>query len=224
MFWSSLKSVFLPQSSGPSLLSHFPSLILLCILDVDLAFTVTSRMIKELSRFCSLLTGYQLEARNDAIIPKFFKNRFTGNGNNNNVSEITFKYKYTTVEAITVILLHQTSLTTVAIYYCGYHVDIERKEIIPVSDHFRASGHYLQLIPRSYPKLQATDLHYNEMDRDVDKQGEWVCKNLSTLPVRIEDPDTKDNILKAVTLWRVEYRSQWQKKMTGATTVAEENA
>lgn len=69
MFWSPLKSVFPSWSRGSSLLSLLPSLTLLYMLGFDPAFTVSSRTIKELPRFCPLLNGYQLEGHSGAIFP-----------------------------------------------------------------------------------------------------------------------------------------------------------
>ncbi|KAG9069467.1 hypothetical protein KI688_010370 [Linnemannia hyalina] len=101
-----------PSIERPFLAIALPEFDIALILDFDPAFTVSSSMIKELQRFCPLLTGYQLEDHNSTIIPKFLKSRFTGNGDNNNISEITFKYRHTTVKGIAVILLHETSFKT----------------------------------------------------------------------------------------------------------------
>ncbi|OAQ32530.1 hypothetical protein K457DRAFT_16095 [Linnemannia elongata AG-77] len=123
--------------------------------------------------------------------PQVSQQHFPCNGNNNNISKITSNYEYTTVEALTAIYLHQASLKSAVAYYREYHVDIEREEIIPVLDHFRISGHHLQLTPRSCLKPQVIDLHYHKMDMDVVEQGGWVCKNLIILPIRIKVLDTR---------------------------------
>ncbi|KAF8944354.1 hypothetical protein BGZ47_004360 [Haplosporangium gracile] len=162
---SSLMSLHLSAAAVPAskqdLLAHYvPASALIPSLSSTISplqgpskLKVSSRTIKELPQFYPLLSGYQLEDATGAIIPKFLKNKLTGN--TNNISNITFKYEHThtTVEVITVLLLHQELMKIVVTYYRGHHADIEREEIDPVSDHFRASGHHLQLLPRSCPKL-----------------------------------------------------------------------
>ncbi|KAF9547127.1 hypothetical protein EC957_008807 [Mortierella hygrophila] len=185
--------------SRPSILSYFPNLTTLHTWSRDTSYTIPWNGIKEeLSRHCPRLIGYQLEDSTGAIVHDFLANI----ANNNNVSRIMFEYCHISSNTITAILMHQTFLKSVEQFTPSSDFDLEREVVAPVSSHFQASGHLLQLIPRCCPRLVSLCLMSHEMDMDVVERGEWACRNLVVLKIRVKGLDTKEKILKAVALWR----------------------
>ncbi|KAG0202237.1 hypothetical protein BGX33_009816 [Mortierella sp. NVP41] len=217
LLYSPLKQLFPPEPAGPSFLSYFPNLITFATSDFDDSFVITTNRIKEdLSRYCPLVTGYRLEDHTGAIVPSFCTNIAT------NPPEIVFLHKHTSLETITAILLHQATIKTIMAFYMQHGFDHERDEVASVSDHFQASGQFLQLIPRCCSQLKTLDLHFHEMDMDVVEMGVWACKDLTTLQIRVKGLDTKDKILKAIALWRAGCWRRWQERATGVPIVMEE--
>ncbi|KAF9138983.1 hypothetical protein BGX30_008523 [Mortierella sp. GBA39] len=194
-----LTSILPTDLTRPSLLSYFPNLTTLHTWNHDTRYTIPWNRIKEeLSRHCPRLTGYQLEDSIGAILPNFLANL----PNNNNVSRIMFNYKTISSDTITAILMHQAFLESVKQFTPSSGFALEKEEVAPVSSHFQESGHLLQLIPRCCSRLVSLCLMSHEMDMDVVERGEWACKNLMMLRIRVKGLDTKETILKAVALWR----------------------
>ncbi|KAF9134240.1 hypothetical protein BGW39_007711 [Mortierella sp. 14UC] len=209
-FGSTLKSLFQDPSAGPSLLSYFPSLKTLHVISKDATFSVLSARIKEdLSRYCPHLIGFRLEGSTGTIVPKFTSIADTA-------SKICFTYKHLSLETITAILLHQATLTTIE----QFHFDFEKDEVPTVSDHFQEAGRFLQLIPKSCSHLATFILPSHEMDMDEVEKGEWVCKDLKSLRIRIKGLDTEEKILKAIAMWRKGCWRRWQDR--AGTPVGEE--
>ncbi|KAK3845519.1 MAG: hypothetical protein J3R72DRAFT_435971 [Linnemannia gamsii] len=211
---SSLKSLFQTPSTGPSLLSYFPRLKTLATFNSDTSFTIPLSQIKEdLLRYCPDVTRYWLDDYTGAIVSEFLLNIA------NACTELTYNYKYTSLEIITGLLLHQSTLQTVH-QYRNNGFDYEAETVLPLSDHFRQSGRFVQLIPRGCSQLRSLILHSHEMDMDVVEDDKWTCKGLHTLRIRIKDLDTKEKILKAIALWR---KGCWRRRREKAgTPVGEE--
>ncbi|KAF9134234.1 hypothetical protein BGW39_007705 [Mortierella sp. 14UC] len=207
IFGSSLKSIFQVPRTGPSLLSYFPRMKILCTFNFDPSASIPSDMIKgDISTYCPNITGYGLEDRTGAIVTVLLTTIA------DKVSFICFKYEKLSSEFITALLMHQTSLMMVQHFLSPYGLELEMEGVPPVSSHFQASGRYLQLIPRGCSRLVVLDLHAHEMDMNEVDKGEWVCKDLMTLRIRVKDLDTKDKILKAIALWRKGCWRRWQEK------------
>lgn len=216
LFCASLRSIFVVAPGGRSLLYYFPGLKCLSVYNFEPSFTVSSARIKEdTTRYCPSLTGYRLEDTTGAIVPEFLTNIA------NNVSEVVFIHGHLSLETITAILLHQSTLKIVWHFYVHRDLELEKADIPPVSTHFEGSARYLQLIPRCCSQLEVLDLHFHEMDMDVVEQGRWVCKDIRTLRIRIKGLDTKEKIIKAIALWRKGCWRRWQEK-AGTTVVEEE--
>jgi hypothetical protein len=130
-------------------------------------------------------------------------------------------YHCTSPEVITSILLHQNSLKAVSVFCSDNIFSASRHEVIPVSDHFQASGRLLQLIPRGCPHLEVLSLHLHEMDMDEVEKGEWACKNLRTLRVRIKGLDTKKKISKALSQWYADLVTTSERRWSAAKTITE---
>ncbi|KAF9930119.1 hypothetical protein FBU30_000869 [Linnemannia zychae] len=64
----------------------------------------------------------------------------------------------------------------------------------------------------SCPKLEILDLHLYEMEMDDIEGGEWVCKDLKKLRIRVYGLNTKESILRTVELWRKGCRERWRKQ------------
>lgn len=215
-FSSNLEKIFDVTRAGPSLLSYFPNLITLSTFAFSPDSTISPTRIKEdINRYCTRLTGYQLVDKTGAIVPDFLTTIA------DNVSEICFLYPNISLETITAILLHQATLKTVQHFFLDNDFSFEQEEVFSVSDHFQASGQYIQLIPRCCPLLERLNIHGHEMDIDLLEPGKWICRDLKELRIRIKGLDTKEKILRAIALWRMGCRRRLQKK-SGISVTAEE--
>ncbi|KAK3845517.1 MAG: hypothetical protein J3R72DRAFT_435965 [Linnemannia gamsii] len=211
---SSLKSLFQPPSTGPSLLSYFPRLTILATFNYDTNLTIPSSQIKEdLLRYCPDVTKYRLEGHTGAIVSEFLLNIA------DNCTEVTYAYKHTSLEVITGLLLHHPTLEAVH-QYRDNGFDYEAETVLPLSDHYRQSGRFVQLIPRGCSLLKSLNLSSHEMDMDVVEVGKWTCKDLHTLRIRIKDLDTREKILKTIALWRKGCWRRWREQ--AGTPVGEE--
>ncbi|KAG9064188.1 hypothetical protein KI688_003376 [Linnemannia hyalina] len=205
-----LMSIHYTGLSRPSLLSYFPNLTTLHTWNCDTSYAIPWDRIKdEISRHCPRLIEYRLADTTGAIVPDFLANI----ANNNNVSRIMFRYNNMSSDTITAILMHQAFLKSVEQFTPSSKFDLEKEEVAPVSSHFRATGHLLQLIPRCCSRLVSLCLMSHEMDMDVVERGEWACRNLVILKIRVKGLDTKEKILKAVALWRAGCWRRRQSKM-----------
>ncbi|KAK3845410.1 MAG: hypothetical protein J3R72DRAFT_418446 [Linnemannia gamsii] len=200
---------------GPSLLAYFPSLQALHICDLKepwltrMATTTTSsevttttptsrinsRIKKVLTDNCPNLTIFQLQGETGAIIPQFCLNT------PRQLTKIAFHYPHTTTETIIAILQHQSTLQAVSIFCMDNIFITSRDRVVAVKDHFRDSGHVLQLLPRSCPRLEVLSVHLHEMDMDIVERNGWICKGLRVLRVRIKELDTEAKISRALGLW-----------------------
>ncbi|KAG0355017.1 hypothetical protein BGX24_006747, partial [Mortierella sp. AD032] len=145
---SDLKSLFQPPSTGRSLLSYFPRLTVLAAFNYDTSFTISSSKIKEdLLRYCPDVTKYRLEDHTGVIVSEFLLNIA------DNCTELLYTYKHTSLEVITSILLHQSTLQSVHRYRKDFF-DFESETVPPLSDHFRQFGRFVQLIPRGCSQLR----------------------------------------------------------------------
>ncbi|KAG0209855.1 hypothetical protein BGX33_005312 [Mortierella sp. NVP41] len=192
-----LKAIFHQDGStpGPSLLTYFPRLVTLSTWDYQPDSAISAGRIKEeLDQYCPHVKKYHLNSTGAAVSDFCSKIART-------VSEIVFLYEQMSTEVIIALLLHQNSLSTVRNYW-GTIADIEKDDVAAVNDHFQAHGQFLQLLPRGCSRLEVLDLHCHEMDMDVVEVGEWACKDLRMLYVRIKGLDTKDKIIRAISLWR----------------------
>ncbi|KAG0217759.1 hypothetical protein BGX33_009638 [Mortierella sp. NVP41] len=206
LFASALEAIFSPEPVGPSLLSYFPNLRTLSTWTNEEAFTLPTVKIKEeILRYCPSLTGYRLDDNTGAIVSKFCANIAM------NISEVAYPLQNTSLETIIAILLHQATLKSVVVFH-EQGFDFEAEKVTPVSDHFQESGQFLLLIPRCCSQLEILDLYFHEMDMDEIEKGDWACKNLRTLRIRIKGLNTEDKILMAIAIWRAECRKRWQEK------------
>ncbi|KAG0374021.1 hypothetical protein BGX24_010940 [Mortierella sp. AD032] len=205
---SSLDSLFQVPRHGHSLLPYFPRLATLSTFNYvrDSLGPPTTVIKEEISRHCPRLTGFYLEDGARTIVPTFITDIAS------NVEVVCFLYHHLSLKIIMAILLHRNTLRKIKHFNQQTDFDLERDEVGVVTDHFKESGKHLQLIPRCCPALKEFDLPGHEMDMDEVEVGEWVCKDLKTLRVRIKDLDTKEKILKVIALWRKGCWRLWQEK------------
>lgn len=200
------------ETPHTSLLSYFPNLATLSVCNYTPEATFPSAEIKEtILKHCPHLTGFQLEDITGAIVFEFLANI------SDKVTQLVFRHFNMSMEMIKSILLHQNSLMTLRHFSIpGFSFEDERMAL--VATHSQALGSQLQLIPRKCSRLRVLDLHFFEMEMDAVERGEWACKDLRLLRVRVKGLDTKDKILKAIELWRAECRRRRKEK---AATVME---
>ncbi|KAH7047678.1 hypothetical protein BKA57DRAFT_463108 [Linnemannia elongata] len=199
---------------APSLLLHLPHLktIELCDHEVEsnpspsgTLNTIPPQIIlAELSRYCRNLTGLRVQGLRDCTD---LVSAFCSTPASRKVSELAFDYDHISLGIITSLLFHPETLTSVKIYR-GVDFILDRDAVPAVDDHFWAQGQFLQLIPRTCKGLRILDIHLHEMDMDVVEMGEWVCKDLRRLRVRVKGLDTRERILETIGLWRREWRAR----------------
>ncbi|KAF9546206.1 hypothetical protein EC957_009945 [Mortierella hygrophila] len=207
-FGSPLNRIFPVNSIGFSLLSHFPNLTTLYAWNYDRNFTVpVTRIKKELAQHCPGVTGFHLADSTGALVTKFLTTI-----TNRNVDEFVFRSRHTSLELIKTVLLHQTTMRIIMPYCPEECLDQDKNEVAPVTNYLQESSSLLQLIPRACPELDTLDLYFHEMDMDDVEAEEWICKNLTTLRMRIKGLDTAEKILKVIALWRKGCWRRWQKK------------
>lgn len=192
---------------APSLLLHLPKLKTIELCDHEEAHSPSAippkAILKELSRYCRHLTGLRVQGLRDCsdLVSAFCSTV------HRKVSELAFDYDHISLGIITSLLLHPQTLQSVKIYR-GADLILDQDAVPNVEDHFWASGQFLQLIPRTCMGLRILDIHLHEMDMDVVEMGEWVCKDLKRLRIRIKGLDTRDRILETIALWRREWRAR----------------
>ncbi|KAF9396054.1 hypothetical protein BGX21_009681 [Mortierella sp. AD011] len=59
----------------------------------------------------------------------------------------------------------------------------------------------IQMLPRLCTKLKIFSMALHEMDMDDIEKGEWMCRELTTLNIRIRGLDTRNKINRAIQLW-----------------------
>ncbi|KAF9328026.1 hypothetical protein BGZ91_001183 [Linnemannia elongata] len=172
--------------------------------DPDLTIP-TAKIKEDIARYCPYLTAFELEQPSTPL--SCFCMHI-----GRNISELTFDYEHISLEGITAILLHQATLRQLMVFGGSPDVDLEADEVLAVSRHFQEFSQLLQLIPRGCPHLETFDLALHEMDMDEVEMGEWTCKGLTTLRIRVKGLDTKETIQKAIVLWRAGCKRRYQEE------------
>ncbi|KAG0291148.1 hypothetical protein BGZ97_005977 [Linnemannia gamsii] len=139
-----------------------------------------------------------------------------------NLTEVAFGYEHTSIEMILAVLLHKASLRGVILLSKNQSLRRPNHNLPPLLDHFKDSSQFLQLIPRTCPRLEKLILPAHEMNMNEVNMGEWACKDLRALHIRVKDLDTEDKIPKTIALWRKGCWRRWQKK-AGAPIPVEAN-
>ncbi|KAF8944351.1 hypothetical protein BGZ47_004357 [Haplosporangium gracile] len=217
-FGSPLNRIFPVHSTGFSLLSHFPNLTTLCAWNYDKTFSGPStRIKKELLQYCPRVSGFQLADSTGALVTEFLTTIAK-----RNVDEFVFRSRHTSLELITTVLAHQTTMRTIMPYCPEEYLDQDKEEVPPVTNYLQESGQLLQLIPRGCSELETMDFYFHEMDMDDVEAAEWICKSLTTLRIRIKGLDTAEKILRAIALWRKGCWRRWQKEAGTPVAIEEE--
>ncbi|KAH7047695.1 hypothetical protein BKA57DRAFT_463141 [Linnemannia elongata] len=120
------------------------------------------------------------------------------------------------------ILLHQTTLQRLRVFSERSGASYDEDEVEEVSEVVQEFSQFFQLIPRGCSQLKHLDLHLLEMDMDEVELGEWACKDLVVLRVRIKGLDTKERILEAIELWRQGCWKRRQEEAGAPITLEEE--
>ncbi|KAG9069443.1 hypothetical protein KI688_010345 [Linnemannia hyalina] len=202
-----LHHLFPVDPVGPSLLSYFPDLTMLSIRSHKVSLDFPAAKAKDdIARYCPLLTGLHLSGRSSTLVSDFCSLV------SRNLSMLFFEFDYFSTQSIMALLLHQATLKNIQGYSSANELNYKAHEFPPVSTHLQESSRFLQLIPRGCPRLQILNLYSHEMDMDEVEMGEWTCKDLEVLHIRIKDLDTKDKMLRTIALWRAGCKEQRQEK------------
>ncbi|KAF9541161.1 hypothetical protein EC957_003353 [Mortierella hygrophila] len=205
-----LRCLFPVHPVGPSLLSYFPNLTMLSISSHKVSLDFPAAKAKDdITRYCPLLTGLHLSGRSYTIVSDFCSLV------SRNLSLIFFEFDRFSTQSIMALLLHQATLKNIQGYSPANDLDYKAYEFPPVSTHLQESSRFLQLIPRGCPRLEILNLYPHEMDMDEVEMGEWVCKDLEVLHIRIKDLDTKDKMLRTIALWRAGCKERREEKAAG---------
>ncbi|KAG0380666.1 hypothetical protein BGX24_006382 [Mortierella sp. AD032] len=219
LFAAGLNQVF-PKTAttGPSLLSYFPNLTILHTWYINNNYSIaTDRIKNEFARHCPLLTQFKLEDAWGSIIPEFLTDIVA-----TNVTRITFEEDHITPASVSAIVEHQATLKKVSQFNTmDFHY--ENEQVPPLyNDTDGVCVQMIELIPKKCSQLQRLNFHRHEMDMDVVESGEWACKDLRKLRIRVKGLDTKEKILRAIALWRAGCWRRWQEQATGIKAAVEE--
>lgn len=191
-----IECLFHGDSADPSPLSYFPSLTRLCTWQECPQIPIPTAKIKEdVARFCPLLTRYDLQGSRN-LVHQFLAHV------GRNVSSLMYGFSRIPGDTIMDILLHQATLQRLAVFSERSGASFDEDEVEEVSEPVQEFSQFFQLIPRGCSQLKHLDLHLLEMDMNEVELGEWICKDLRALRIRIKGLDTKESILKAIALWR----------------------
>ncbi|KAF9930120.1 hypothetical protein FBU30_000870 [Linnemannia zychae] len=165
----------------------------------------TSKIKADIANYCPYLTEYGLRDNDDFIIQfcDFIVDHPT---------HIRFDFDFISTQVIDALLQHRASLKVISLYASNKKFSYETDNMAEVSAVFRESGHLLQQIPRTCPKLEELDLYLHEMEMKDIEGGEWLCKDLRTLRIRIKGLDTKEKVIKALEMWQNGSRERWRKQ------------
>ncbi|KAK3838237.1 MAG: hypothetical protein J3R72DRAFT_448757 [Linnemannia gamsii] len=214
---TSIESILPDVSTGlPCLLSYLPNLTTLHTWHkYSSAMVPSARIKRDFERYCPLLKQFKLEEDSGNITAEFLTNIVR------NVTRITYQEARITPQTVAAIVLHQSSMVKVAQFYTR-EFDYEKEEVPLLWDNKAVSREMMQEIPRRCSQLQRLNLHRHEMDMDVVESGEWACKDLRKLRIRVKELDTKEKILKAIALWRAGCWRRRQEQATGIKAAVEE--
>jgi hypothetical protein len=203
---ASVEWLFHGNPADPPLLSYLPNLKCLDTWQERLDTPIHTEKIKEdVARFCPLLTKYGLQGSRDLLHP--FCTHI-----GRNITSVTFEFSHFPGDTIMALLLHKTTLKRVALYSERSGVSFNVDEVEPVSEGLQDISQFFQLIPRCCSRLKELDLHLHQMDMDEIEMGEWACKDLKILRIRVKGLDTKGKILEAIELWRKGCRRRRQEE------------
>ncbi|KAG9069394.1 hypothetical protein KI688_010296 [Linnemannia hyalina] len=210
-----IECLFLGDPADPSLLSFFPNLTRLCTWQEHPQIPIPTAKIKEdVARYCPLLTRYEVQGSRNLVHQLL---AHVGR----NVSALMYEFSRIPGETIMDILLHQASLKSLIVFSERSGASFEEDEVEEVSEAIEEFSQFFQLIPRGCSQLKHLDLHLLEMDMNEVELGEWACKGLVVLRIRIKGLDTKERILEAIALWR---KGCWRRRQeeAGALMTSEE--
>ncbi|KAF9299069.1 hypothetical protein BGZ88_001694 [Linnemannia elongata] len=218
----SLESLRLTAASesvnGEASLTHFVSASLnrLCTWQEHPQIAIPTAKIKEdVARFCPLLTRYELQGSRN-LVHQFLAHI------GRDVSSLMYKFSHIPGDTIMDILLHQATLQRLGVFSERSGASFDEDEVEEVSEVVQEFSQFFQLIPRGCSQLKHLDLHLLEMDMDEVELGEWACKDLVVLRVRIKGLDTKERILEAIALWRQGCWKRRQEEAGAPITLEEE--
>ncbi|KAF9922117.1 hypothetical protein FBU30_007806 [Linnemannia zychae] len=83
---------------------------------------------------------------------------------------------------------------------------------------YKGRGAILQQIPMACSRLEKLSFHAHEVDMYDIEGGDWICKDLEILQIRVKGLDTKEKIAKAVELWRFGTRERWRRQVKESKT------
>ncbi|KAF9434018.1 hypothetical protein BGZ76_008680 [Entomortierella beljakovae] len=121
-----------------------------------------------------------------------------------NLTALSFDYNNMTPDLILAIV-HRPKWETIRVFHESDNID-EADQVFSLPDHFQATFWMIQMIPRFCLNLKEFDMIQHVMDMDDVEEGQWACKNLKDLKVRIKGLDTKEKIDKTIDMYRNEKR------------------
>ncbi|KAF9922115.1 hypothetical protein FBU30_007804 [Linnemannia zychae] len=200
--------LFQGKQEGPSLLSYFPNLTFLNIRFFGgYSYLPIAQLKTAIAENCPKLTEVDLKGEDGFVVDlctHVFKN----------LTLIHFSENIS-IQIMDSILLHQNTLKDLSIFedegnFQSTTDDIDGIDIVPCF--IQEFAHILQRIPRSCPKLESLSLHLWEMEMDDIEGGEWICKDLRKLQIRVKGLDTKKKIRRVIEMWRSGSRERWRKE------------
>ncbi|KAG0203759.1 hypothetical protein BGX28_004075 [Mortierella sp. GBA30] len=186
------------QAQSQTIVAHFPNLVALTLQlrGRNKRVTFPMRAIKEAqgawnAESKSLETDFLPESVTEELLVQV----------PGDLTKVLLNYHAVTSSVILAILAYRNILTAIltSIPHSGFYED---EDTVPmVNDHFQGSSWMIQALPRQCPKLETLELPEHEMDMDEVEAGEWACKDLTELRVRIKGLDTAEKIDGALARW-----------------------
>ncbi|KAF9560536.1 hypothetical protein EC968_006123 [Mortierella alpina] len=144
---------------------------------------------------CPKLKQIELVMESAAAVKDFVTGVFT------QIESLTFMHKALSSEVVIAMLGHSKTLKRVECVPPTGTVLDDPAKLPVVADHFRSSAWTLLTIPRLCPHLESLCFPLCEVEMDDIEKGDWECKGLKKLRIRIAGLDTAVKIDRAIGLW-----------------------
>ncbi|KAG0216359.1 hypothetical protein BGX33_000169 [Mortierella sp. NVP41] len=175
--------------------------------------TVTNNILRsQLQKWCPLVSS--ICVYEEPLISSCCREVFV-----KGLTAVEFVFDELTEESVETILLHKDTLTSILLKDGAYSDEDNGDE--EDEDFETISGEDLMGFPQECAQLRSFEVDCYKLDMDKVVKGEWACKNLSTLRIKVNGLDTKEKIHKTIALRREGRRRRWQEEVGGVPMVME---
>ncbi|KAF9947375.1 hypothetical protein BGZ72_010600 [Mortierella alpina] len=144
---------------------------------------------------CPKLRHIQLSTDSTALVKDCVAHVF------DKIESLQFQHKALSSEVLIAIVGHVKTLKHIESLPPAGTILYDRASPQTVNDHFSSSGWMLLSIPRLCSHLESFCFPMYRADMDNIESGEWECKRLKEIRIRIAGLDTAEKIDRAIQLW-----------------------